>query len=1157
MHKGEVNGMDQSDDTPGEPGNWDPPSRPEQEGDRQSRLWLDRRGFIGGAAVVLGAAAVEAVGHDGVLYRNASALLASPLLKANATAKPTFSIDVRRREDFVSLRVDGYNLVRSGQRLVLRNRSQSGRLVVTFVPQHLAEQAFDEGAPIPKPGFIHAQLAGPSRLAFIVPKEGVALTIDGLLSWAYLTPALAPAAASQAQIRTAAVASHRLFVRHRRPHRKRAADRSRREANAVASGAGSLYEPTVTETAIELPWHLALSPTTDGRWVNETEPVVRNGATEMWRTQLTTGEGSAGTPGGAVRAVWNYDTVSTGQPTLDFTSFPGAAASFNSSLRADDRWNIVRASADFSLSGRADISARQLLLSARGGSLNAEGSWNVPLPIAEWSHVATEGRDQYVKVVNKGFLFPFGHAVSLVQVTQREFDERGTQTVGYLRQTTHIVASSSVVSHDPAINPAVSYNGRDFPFRSVELKDAATPTLDPIAKFVPTDSNDPEDFTNPPAFVPNVGGQAVTWHFVGTDWSGRTTSFTAQAVFVSYAEAMDGYVSGHVRAQYNNLPATDPLRTTDFGGSTLTFAESFTEGDTDLSAHVMTFGSSTSALLSLNQHESLGIPYFLPTLASNVGGVRTGAQVTVSMPAVAQAAGAPLSGNSLPTLAYYPDFVENGFYSAASIANKGNVFMEALGDATQLPNLTFDPKSAGGVMTPNLQIQGLSRSLGPVGDLANVYGGKFDPGTIFASLDGPNAARILGGVKLSDILDEADLLDPKLPNANAPSPQGLKVTSTRQGEVVTTIVSYSPTLKQTLGPGVPEIISLRDDTTTYPLMFNLAATITTDALNPANSKYAIHGELDNFVVNLVSKNGDDQFISIVFDKFSFDSASGGKPKLGVKVDTVNFDGALQFVTQLAAFMSLDGGGGPNILDLVDSIASDLSLKLPSIDVGILSLSHVAIDTGFKLPFDGGGSEFNFGFATPDNPFQLALGIFGGGGFLNLSLGTFGVKEIAGSFEFGAMAALDIGVASGAVSLTAGFYFKYDVDTTKVDLTKTPPPIPPTTCVLSGFVKLTGHLTVLEIITLSLEFDLTLTYLDPPGSLTGTATLVVSVALGFFHKSVTLTATKTFVNGASTSNAQRSLAVGGNAVTPNTPQSFGDQMQKDDWDTYCQAFGPVS
>ena len=60
-----------------------------------------------------------------------------------------------------------------------------------------------------------------------------------------------------------------------------------------------------------------------------------------------------------------------------------------------------------------------------------------------YPHEATQGRDQYVKVVNKGFLFPFGHQVSIVQVTQR--DHNG----GYLG--TRIARIREMTEADPGL----------------------------------------------------------------------------------------------------------------------------------------------------------------------------------------------------------------------------------------------------------------------------------------------------------------------------------------------------------------------------------------------------------------------------------------------------------------------------------------------------------------------------------------------------------------------------------------------------------------------------------------------------------------------------------------------------------------------------------
>ena len=74
--------------------------------------------------------------------------------------------------------------------------------------------------------------------------------------------------------------------------------------------------------------------------------------------------------------------------------------------------------------------------------------------------------------------------------------------------------------------------------------------------------------------------------------------------------------------------------------------------------------------------------------------------------------------------------------------NKGEVFVEL----TQKLDLSLPTEKAGGLITPNTSIDGLSRALGPVADLENMKLGKFDPKALFEN------AKFLGGITLKDIL---------------------------------------------------------------------------------------------------------------------------------------------------------------------------------------------------------------------------------------------------------------------------------------------------------------------------------------------------------------------------------------------------------------------
>jgi len=47
------------------------------------------------------------------------------------------------------------------------------------------------------------------------------------------------------------------------------------------------------------------------------------------------------------------------------------------------------------------------------------------LEVSEWRHRATLGRDHYVRVVEEGALFPFGHRAALLTITERRFTPHG------------------------------------------------------------------------------------------------------------------------------------------------------------------------------------------------------------------------------------------------------------------------------------------------------------------------------------------------------------------------------------------------------------------------------------------------------------------------------------------------------------------------------------------------------------------------------------------------------------------------------------------------------------------------------------------------------------------------------------------------------------
>jgi hypothetical protein len=118
------------------------------------------------------------------------------------------------------------------------------------------------------PGMVEALLAGPTRVAFRVPDTTTAIpfTLPALLNFAQFQMNVVPSALPPLA------------------------------AGDVPSPLPELRAPTETETALETPWHLILSPHSESTFAHSLAPVVRNGRTELWHSRLAVRKPSATDP---------------------------------------------------------------------------------------------------------------------------------------------------------------------------------------------------------------------------------------------------------------------------------------------------------------------------------------------------------------------------------------------------------------------------------------------------------------------------------------------------------------------------------------------------------------------------------------------------------------------------------------------------------------------------------------------------------------------------------------------------------------------------------------------------------------------------------------------------------------------------------------------
>lgn len=532
--------------------------------------------------------------------------------------------------------------------------------------------------------------------------------------------------------------------------------------------ARSIYSsrPTPDQTAIEAPFRLVVSPTSDGRWVHASEPVRAEDATghvELWHTRLDTGERTRGTlnlppaPGDeasrVIRAVWVRDrddlaeTVWRNKAADRTGELRPAETPFLASLDRADRHRLVRQTAETwpSASGPlrpVPVGADRLWLTALGAWLDYHGHWATKpysnegiASVLAWDHVATGGRDQFVRVVYPGYLYPLGQPAVLVKITERSIRPANRPVAGLYQRQFLVV-----------IDPVRVHSAPGFPFIRTELKPRVTPNLD-----IPTGLGI-DGLGEKEAFWPTVGGTVFAFDVAARDRDDEPVAFSTELIWVA-----EHVVEPHLRKRIDDHYAASPHRIVDTRGQPIAFAPKNPQTQKDARLE-------TRRLRLRGSAERGGSTPWMST-------------ADVVLPA-AQA----LAGTGATTITYFPDYRAGGF----TVANPGRVWASTLlpgmagtsayskhvstGGAApdpemSLPRVGFGETGgvgsdrAGGFIQPNLTIAGLSTEAGPVGDLQSVANNTFDPATLL----GDAMPKLFGLFKLTDLLKAGGLNEaPKL-----------------------------------------------------------------------------------------------------------------------------------------------------------------------------------------------------------------------------------------------------------------------------------------------------------------------------------------------------------------------------------------------------------
>lgn len=898
----------------------------------------------------------------------------------------SISINVLRSADLLSLQLEFLNLKidDSGPRAVLRRAAPGAAHIVLRLPaQHLAERVRSSGSTLDPP--FQAVLSGPTRLAFKVPNDMVEipLTLQDILAFLSSLP-------------------------------------------PVLSDAPLSPSPA---SVIEFPFHLLLVPEAKARLQHREDPPSADTQwAELWQTRLS---GEAG----VLR--------------LKAISYPNDQDVLSpATLTLQDRKDIVARSST-EPKERPVIEADRFVLSALGADVKLRSTWSTPLAattLSAWTQETVLGRDQQVRTVREGFLFPFGHRAAIETVTSRILSD-GAVPVAELRQHTVV----ALRERDR------TYQGRDMPLRRVQL--TSVPQL-----------------RNGGAGEPEIGPYQVDATMA--DLAGNAVNCSLAVLFVPIAKARDLAALGQVKARYMAASTDDPLNVVDVGGQRLILAEDpGNRGGTDFNVSTLTIG-----VTLLGESEAgPSDPLFRPVMDI----------ADVSIPAVEQMKGAVRAarmraGRPLTPIRLTKAYIEHGI----NPADAKQVFAEIV---EPIDGLEIPADQAGGLASPRFpKFDGLSRLMGPVSDVRN-FVDRDEPPLRPEDLIGDT--RLLGMIPLKDLVDLSKNSDvgflaqqPELLFGKVDDPQFILrrpvIATARTGTTLETRFVWKPKIKDVL-PG--EILKQREPPSgpsdparprgDMQLVMRGRMKLAPTA---EQADLRIEGRLTNFVLSFGG------LVNVEFNQVSFVSTAGRKMDVKTSIAKIGFEGKLAFAEEIRKAIPIGGLGDGSISPQPDGITVSYGLGLPAIGLGVISLQDVVFNSSIALPFVEGPVVIRFALSERSKPFLISVAPFGGTGFFGLELRTGGPSPpllVEAAIEFGGIIAFNLlGIVKGGVYVLAGVYLAIGSEAGPN---------------ISAHLRLGGFVDVLGLISVSIELYLALDFRS--GRLAGSARLTIGVKVLFFSK----------------------------------------------------------
>jgi hypothetical protein len=1122
----------------------------------------------------------------------------------NKPPKPP-DYDLLRTDDLLRLHYTFTHLdivYERGKPPVLRTDGSQSYVSVTFPPQHIAEQAYfetdqnlpargepqrsatsDQETPGPRP--IPAVIAGQSTLVFKFPPnlKEIPFTEAGLLGWAAMMQSVPPG------------------------------------AGVLGDNQHGVRDDASPVTAIEYPVGLILSPNSQTAWAHSVEPVAhmrsvdsrREGHpggerpagshepqeirwVELWHTRMAVRnqDGSVDEDNALYRILRATGNLYNGghrpgdnECDPNYRAYGDATPPFRTSLDASDRNDLVTLTYGSGQSASTPVAAKRFILTGLGAWADLHGSWDsTSISLRDWRQIGSAGRDHYVRTVYGGFLYPFGHRASLTQITERKFQSFDNgEVTAYLRQRLFITIEQPTNQYGDCGIPCIDNRS---PFVDITVSSLVTPNLD-----------DPADSAVRPAsprcaFWPRVGGTDYPFQLSARDHAQPPAhiGFAAPCIFVSIAASTQADFMKEVQRAYRdadrsrykismsgqsvafarpNLPNVCPPRKpggTSFNTDAIQFsAFAPAVDDVDPGNCAIHFKDNLETVCPgsswPNGHPEAKPPAhpatqraadpLTPVSPWYLVADQSWVEITAVTQTTQQASGPPF----VP-FRYFSGYLNNGFDTNFA----GEVFGEFVdgNHPFQLPPIT-----ATGIGQPDLSFSGLSRLFGAVGgDLGQLHAGslQFDANGFHLFGD---SAKLFGIIDIIQLIETSVNFSKVLGNS-VHIPYTTTTVIYADKTIATQIVKvpvgveskfeWHPPLKEMEAAGLKFLPISRKGV-------KAAGELSVDVISRYDQKTTtidVVGEITNFQIEFFGA------VLVSFDKLRYETKTGQKQSVVTKLtpfpDGIVFEGALNLIADLENILpsGLFGDSGPSLSLTAQGIDAHIGLSLPDIGCGVFVLQNINLFSDLTIPL--GASKplsLSFAFGTRDNPFQVSVSFLGGGGFLGFSLNLNGLESFEAAMDFGAIAELDLLLATAEAEIVAGVDFKYVAGTCAAG-------DPDVGVSVTGYLEAYGSVSVLDLITVSVEFYLGLTYDVSSNVLSGSCTVTVNIHLLFVSKSISLTLERDFIGSSKHPECGQTLrpaiaqaagvAPAAPAVTAAQPHSrFTDLMDEYNWEAYCGCF----